>query len=99
MANSGFSFTVAAIVLIISPDAKARVKSSAIQKAAQEAGKGRRERTNHEDLKDLKETTAFAFHSSGRDFFEVFEVFVVRFSCHCLNDRSSFIGISLGTAR
>jgi hypothetical protein len=34
---------------------------------------------NHEDLEDLKGARVFAFNASGEDFFEVFEVFVVRF--------------------
>ena len=51
------------------------------------AGRGRKEKVNHEDLKDLKGASAFASSASGEDFFEVFEVFVVRFSCQCLNRR------------
>jgi len=45
-------------------------------------GRGRREKASHKDLEDLK---ALAFHSSGRAFFAVLEVFVVRFSRRCLN--------------
>ena len=51
-------------------------------------GRGRKEKVNHEDLKDLKGASAFAFNASGEDFFEVFEVFVVRFYCQCLNRRA-----------
>jgi hypothetical protein len=49
------------------------------------AGRGRKEKGNHEDREDLKGASAFAFHASGEDFFEVFEVFVFRFFCLCLN--------------
>ena len=40
---------------------------------------------NHEDLEALKGESAFAFNASGE---EVFEVFVVRFYCPCLNRRA-----------
>jgi hypothetical protein len=71
------------------------------------AGRGRKEKGNHEDREDLKGASAFAssawaafgqqrcahaeeakalaFHASGEAFFEVFEVFVVRFFCQCLD--------------
>ncbi len=53
------------------------------------AGRGRKEKANHEDLK------ALAFHASGEDFFEVFEVFEVRFYCQCLNRRFRLASLAL----
>jgi hypothetical protein len=42
-------------------------------------GHGRTKKVNHEDHEDLKGARVVAFNASGEDFFDVFEVFVVRF--------------------
>jgi len=55
--------------------------------AVARGGGGEEENANHKDLEVFKGASAFAFHSSGGAFFEVFWVFPVCFSCQCLNRR------------
>ena len=46
-----------------------------------------------------KTSKALAFHASGEAFFEVFEVFVVRFYCPCLNRSALQLGLALPRRR